>query len=155
MSCISTGTAATINAATFTNTGLVTGSGRINNVITNGSAGQIRVAAGQRLEVLGSAGTSANNGLIDVDGGTIEFGRSLTNSTVSPSTGMIAARNATLRFQGGLQNSGALTFTAGVSDVFGDVTTLRTISQRRAGSSSPAALRPISSTTSSTTARSR
>ena len=34
---------------------------------------------------------------------------------------MIAARDATLRFQAGLVNSGALTFSAGVSDVFGDI----------------------------------
>ncbi len=122
------GTSATVNAASFTNTGLVTGSGRINVVITNGSAGQLRVAAGQRLEILGNSSFSANNGLIDVDGGTIEFARSLTNSTASPSSGLIAARDATLRFFGGLQNSGALTFTSGVSDVFGDVTTLNNLS---------------------------
>jgi hypothetical protein len=118
------GTSATINATGFTNTGLVTGTGRINNVLTNATAGQIRVMAGQRLEILGSASSNNNDGLIDVDGGTIEFGRPLVNSTASPSAGMIAARNATLRFAGGLLNSGALTFTSGVSDVFGDVTTL-------------------------------
>ncbi|MEX2093483.1 MAG: dockerin type I domain-containing protein [Pirellulales bacterium] len=116
------GSAATVDATSLTNTGLVDGSGRINSVVTNNSAGQIRVAAGQRLEVLGFAGSNTNNGLDHVDGGTIEFGRSLTNSSVSPSTGLIAARDASLRFQSGLLNSGALTFTAGVSDVFGDVT---------------------------------
>ncbi len=116
------GSTATVNATSITNTGLVDGSGRVNSVVTNNSAGQIRVAAGQRLEILGASGTSINNGLIDVDGGAIEFGRSITNSSVSPSSGMIAARDATLRFQSGLLNSGALTFSGGVSDVFGKVT---------------------------------
>ena len=106
------GTAATINGTGLTNTGLVSGSGRVNSVITNNIAGQVRVAAGQRLEILGSSGANVNNGLVDVDGGTIEFGRAVTNSNSSPSTGLIAARDATLRFQGGLSNSGAL-------DVFG------------------------------------
>lgn len=120
------GTTATVNANTLANTGLLAGAGRINNIVTNSSVGQIRVAAGQRLEILGTTGTNTNDGLIDVNGGTIEFARPVTNSTVSPSTGMIAARDATLRFSGGLQNQGSLTFTAGVSDVFGDVTTLPT-----------------------------
>ena len=115
------GSTATVNGTGLTNSGLVEGSGRINSVVTNNIAGQIRVAAGQRLEVLGAAGTNVNNGLVDVDGGAIEFGRSIINSNANPSTGLIAARDATLRFQAGLLNSGALTFSAGVSDVFGDI----------------------------------
>ncbi len=115
------GSTATVNAASLTNTGLVDGSGRINSVVTNNTAGQIRVAAGQRLEILGSSGSNTNNGLVDVDGGSIEFGRNVINSSVSPSTGLFAARDAILRFQGGLANSGAITFTAGINDVFGDV----------------------------------
>jgi T5SS/PEP-CTERM-associated repeat protein len=113
---------ATVNGTGLSNSGLVEGSGRINSTVTNNAAGQVRVAAGQRLEVLGASGTNVNNGLVDVDGGAIEFGRAVINSNVSPSSGLIAARNATLRFQAGLLNSGALTFSAGVSDVFGDVT---------------------------------
>jgi T5SS/PEP-CTERM-associated repeat protein len=116
------GSTATVSAASLFNAGLITGTGRINNVVTNNAAGQIRVASGQRLEILGGANANLNDGLIDISGGTIEFGRTIVNGTVSPSTGMIAARNATLRFQSGLLNSGALTFTDGVSDVFGDVT---------------------------------
>jgi T5SS/PEP-CTERM-associated repeat protein len=116
------GSTATVNATGLTNTGLVDGSGRINSVVTNSAAGQVRVAAGQRLEILGASGSNTNNGLVDIDGGAIEFGRSVTNSSVSPSTGLIAARDATLRFQAGLANSGALTFAGGNSDVFGDVT---------------------------------
>jgi T5SS/PEP-CTERM-associated repeat protein len=121
------GATATINATNFSNTGLVEGSGRINSALNNNAAGQIRVAAGQRLEILGAVG-HVNNGLIDVDGGTIEFGSALTNSNVNPSSGLIAARSATLRFQAGLANSGAMTFSSGVSDVFGDVTNQNTLS---------------------------
>lgn len=118
------GAAATVNGTGVTNSGLIAGNGRINALITNNIAGQVRVPSGQRLEILGASGTSINDGLIDVDGGTIEFGRPLTNSSGSPSTGLIAARDATLRFNAGLSNSGALTFSSGVSDVFGDITNL-------------------------------
>ncbi|MGD9635224.1 MAG: beta strand repeat-containing protein [Pirellulales bacterium] len=121
------GAVATVNAAAMSNSGLVEGSGRINSPITNNSPGQIRVQSGQRLEILGASGTTINNGLVDVDGGTIEFGRPVTNSSASPSTGMIAAREATLRFNGSLSNNGALTFAAGVSDVFGDVTNMNNL----------------------------
>lgn len=115
------GSTATINGTAFNNSGLVEGSGRVNMVITNNTAGQVRVGAGQRMEILGSTGNSVNNGLVDVDGGEIEFGRQVTNSNVSPSSGLIAARDATLRFHGSLVNNGSLTFSAGVSDVFGDI----------------------------------
>lgn len=116
------GQTATVNATGIANSGLIDGSGRVNSVVTNNAAGQIRVAAGKRLEILGTSGTNTNNGLVDVDGGEIEFSRSITNSTSSPSSGLIAARSATLRFAAGLANSGAMTFSAGSSDVFGDVT---------------------------------
>jgi T5SS/PEP-CTERM-associated repeat protein len=122
------GTSATVNASGVSNSGLITGTGRINHVVANSTVGQIRVTAGQRLEILGGSSSNTNDGLIDVDSGTIEFGRAVINSTSNPSSGMIAARNATLRFNGGLQNSGALTFTEGVSDVFGDVTTANNLS---------------------------
>lgn len=116
------GSTATVTAPTVNNFGLIAGAGRLNGVITNNAAGQVRVAAGQQMEILGASGTNVNNGLIDVDGGAIEFGRLVTNSSANPSTGLIAARNATLRFNGNLANSGSMTFTAGVSDVFGDIT---------------------------------
>jgi T5SS/PEP-CTERM-associated repeat protein len=122
------GEAATISGGSFTNTGLLSGNGRVNAPITNNTAGQVRVTAGRRLEILGASGTNVNNGLIDVDGGTIEFSRVVTNSSSNPSSGLIAARDATLRFEAGLANSGALTFSSGVSDVFGNVTNLSNLS---------------------------
>jgi hypothetical protein len=122
------GEVATISGGSFTNTGLLSGNGRVNAPITNNTAGQVRVTAGRRLEILGASGTNVNNGLIDVDGGTIEFSRVVTNSSSNPSSGLIAARDATLRFEAGLANSGALTFSSGVSDVFGNVTNLSNLS---------------------------
>lgn len=111
-----------VTGATLLNTGLVSGSGRIDAALDNELLGQVRVAAGQRL-VLGGT-PNANDGLIDVSGGEFEVVAlsTLTNSTVGPSTGLIAARDATLRFGGGLTNSGALSFTSGVSEVYGDIT---------------------------------
>jgi T5SS/PEP-CTERM-associated repeat protein len=111
-----------VTAATLLNTGLVSGSGRIDADLDNELLGQVRVATGQRL-VLGGT-PNFNDGLIDVSGGELEVvaGSTFTNSTAGPSTGLITARNATLRFGSGLTNSGALTFTSGVSEVYGDIT---------------------------------
>jgi T5SS/PEP-CTERM-associated repeat protein len=110
-----------VSGALLQNTGLISGSGRVDADLNNQSAGQVRIAAGQQLVFRGSP--NSNDGLIDVNGGEAEFALGpLTNSTVSPSTGLIAARDATLRFSGGLTNNGAMTFTSGVSEVFGDIT---------------------------------
>ncbi len=109
-----------VSGSEFNNLGLVAGSGRIDANLDNATSGEVRIAAGERIVFDGSS--HANDGTIDVNGGELEFAAgAVTNSTSSPSTGLIAARNATLRFDGGLTNNGAMTFTAGVSDVFGEV----------------------------------
>jgi T5SS/PEP-CTERM-associated repeat protein len=121
------GGATTISATAVNNSGVLAGNGLVNSVVTNSTTGQIRVAAGERLQFVSATGTNSNNGEINVDGGAIEFSRVLTNSTASPSTGLIVARDATLRFNGGLSNSGSLTFATGVSNVFGDVANLNNL----------------------------
>ncbi len=121
------GLTATVDGLSLNNTGLVAGNGRINNSLDNAVAGQVRVATGERLEL--TAAANSNNGLIDVNGGELEIASgTLTNSTVAPSTGLVTARNATLRFGGGLTNSGALTFTSGVSEVYGNITNTNLLS---------------------------
>jgi len=110
-----------LSGQSIQNTGLISGSGRIDADLDNQLLGQVRITAGQRLVLGGSP--NSNDGLIDVNGGEVEFAfGALTNSSSSPSTGLIAARNATLRFSSGLTNNGAMTFTSGVSEVFGDIT---------------------------------
>jgi T5SS/PEP-CTERM-associated repeat protein len=115
------GTARVSAGSPLNNQGLIAGSGRIDASLDNQSFGQVRIATGERLVF--NSSNHDNDGLVDVNGGELEIASgTFNNSTVSPSTGIIAARNATLRFAGGLTNNGAMTFTSGVSEVFGNVT---------------------------------
>jgi fibronectin-binding autotransporter adhesin len=104
-------------AALVINSGVLTGSGRIQGTLTNDAAGSARISEGESIHFAG-AGVSVNSGLLEIIGGSVEFDAPLTNAA---STGLIFARNASLRFDGGLSNFGALAFSFGVTDVFGDV----------------------------------
>ena len=110
-----------VAASTLVNSGLVKGSGRIDANFNNQSAGQIRLADGERLVVRGAS--HQNNGLIDVDHGELEVATgAFTNGTANPSTATIAARDASLRFTAGLTNAGSILCSEGICDFFGDVT---------------------------------
>jgi len=100
----------------FTNDGTVCGTGRIGASLTNGMDGEIRVAAGERLVLLGSG--NVNLGRVECMGGEIEFDQGLYNMDQS---GSIIARGAMLRFGDGLDNGGGLAVSGGVNDVTGDV----------------------------------
>lgn len=97
------------------NSGLIDGGGRIVAPVTNNATGKLRVRGGFQL-VLTEGLTNA--GTIDVAGGELE----VLGATVN--TLDIDARDATLRFGGGLSNNalGALAITEGTVDVFGAVT---------------------------------
>ena len=62
------GTTSLVSATNFSNSGLVAGSGRVNGIVSNLAAGQMRVADNERMEVIATSGTNQNNGLIDVGG---------------------------------------------------------------------------------------
>jgi hypothetical protein len=109
---------AVINSPSVVVTGLVSGTGRVQGGLNVISAGQVRVGVGDRLVVTGA---STSNGRIDVTGGEIEFQGALSNNTASPSTGTISARDAVIRFGGGLANAGSLTITGAVTDVYGEI----------------------------------
>jgi T5SS/PEP-CTERM-associated repeat protein len=87
-----------------------------NGLLTNGSLGVIRGTG-----VIGNPVT--NDGLINPTNGDIEFLAVVTNSA---GTGLISGHDGTLRFGGpgfgGLSNSGAVAFSGGAMDVYGDVT---------------------------------
>ncbi|MBI1369926.1 MAG: hypothetical protein GC162_14885 [Planctomycetes bacterium] len=101
---------------TLSNSGLVTGSGRIDNALANQASGQVRVLAGQDLRFTGSA-PHDNAGLIESVAGVMEFTDHLTNEAV----GRITGRDALYVFTGGLNDLGQLNFTGGTNDVYGDV----------------------------------
>ena len=62
-------------------------------------------------------GSGGSDGRIEPIGGEIEFDNLLTNNA----GGRVAGRDALLRFDGGLANSGQVQMTFGTSDVFGDI----------------------------------
>jgi hypothetical protein len=110
------GLAAAARGTTLSNgsTGLIRGEGRVVANVTN-AGGEIRGEAGKRLKLEGTAGT--NTGRINLQGGTVEFSSSLTNGT----NGRIMGRGTLVT--GGLTNSsgGHISFSSGITDVFGDV----------------------------------
>jgi len=101
------------------NTGVFAGSGQLATTLTNQAGGEVRVEAGQRIVLSGSANTNA--GRIQVVGGEIEFTQALTNE----SAGTIYARDATLRFGRGLPvgltNEGTLGVSFGTTDISGAI----------------------------------
>jgi T5SS/PEP-CTERM-associated repeat protein len=107
----------TLAGPSVSNNGLIRGDGRIEGAVVSSSSGELRVATGERLEVIGAA-ASHNSGLIDVVGGHVEFQGGLNNAR---STGMIFARNAVLRFGSGLDNAGSVRMSFGANDVYGDI----------------------------------
>jgi len=60
---------------------------------------------------------NTNSGLIENQGGTLQFNGDLTNNT----SGTLTARGS-LRLIGGLTNDGNLAFSTGITDVFGNIT---------------------------------
>ena len=97
------------------NTGLIHGDGVIAMNVSN-STGEIRAEDGKRLKITGSLGTSY--GKINLQGGVLELSSPLTNGAGS---GQIEGRGTLIVGGTGLTNNGNIAFSAGISDVFGDV----------------------------------
>ena len=107
------------------NGGIFAGGGSLLGNFVNQSSGNVRIAAGQSL-YLQNIGPQSNAGLIQVIGtgasqAQFESAGPFTNAS-GGGTGMIAAQNATLEFDGGLTNQAAVAFSYGVNNVFGTVT---------------------------------
>lgn len=103
---------------TLGNSGLISGSGRIENKLENGASGQVIVRAGDWLHFAAPADAAAhtNQGDLFLDNGTLQFDRALSNGV----TGRVLGRGELLLGQG-LTSAGLLHFDAGVTDVHGDV----------------------------------
>ena len=112
-----------IASATLANSALITGSGRIDANLQNQSSGQLRITANQRLLLHGT--THQNNGDVEVANGEFEVATgTFVNGTANPDTATIAARQASLRFSGGLSNAGSIICSEGSCNFFGDITNL-------------------------------
>ncbi|HWP40808.1 MAG TPA: dockerin type I repeat-containing protein [Tepidisphaeraceae bacterium] len=95
--------------------GLIVGDGTIVRPLLNSPGGEVRIEAGHSLRFISSA--SANHGRINLLGGTVQFTQGLFNSA----TGAIDGRGVMLFGSQGLSNGGMLSLSAGISDIFGNV----------------------------------
>ena len=119
--------AATLGLAgqTLTNTGRLSGTGRINANLTNNASGRIIANSGQQLIFTGASNNNKLNGRIEITGGTVEFTGTLNNATGGTIAGRGTFRGSSANASGtGLSNSGVVAFSTGVSDVFGKVSNL-------------------------------
>jgi len=109
------GSAAVANGNFYSNLGLIRGDGRINSIVDNAAAGEIRAESGKRL--LFTANNTPNSGRINLLGGIAEF----TQPVVNGAGGLILG-NGTLKAGGiGLTNNGQMIFSNGTTYLFGDV----------------------------------
>jgi hypothetical protein len=112
--------AATVDTPTFVNqaTGLLTGSGRIRGQVQN--LGIVRVNTGEELVLAGT--THANPGSVQLAGGTLTVDGRLENLPTGAITGRGTFAGSALAPGGlGLISSGAITLSAGFTDIYGDV----------------------------------
>jgi hypothetical protein len=128
-----------VHGVTIKNNGILRGDGTIVAGIGGfavAAGGEIQAGAGQRLSVssptvvtnsgrIEAIGTAANLAEIEIDAAVIN----------SAGTGSIVARNAILRFGGGLTNHSAVALSFGTTDVMGDVTNSATGTIAVAGNS--------------------
>src|SRR4029078_7072393 len=87
------------------------------NAISNPVAGQVQATSGHRLEFTNA--TFNNSGIVSVDGGELVLTVGMNNNA----NGLISGRSGVIRGgTTGLLNTGAMAFSAGAMDVYGDVT---------------------------------
>lgn len=107
------GSVSVAGGTSFTNHGLLTGNGTVAASLTNGAGGEVRVTAGDTLGFTASG--NANDGQLNLLGGTAVFTQGLTNN----GPGLVTGHGALIA-PGGLTNTGTLAFTA-TTDVQGPV----------------------------------
>jgi hypothetical protein len=116
------GHAATIGSGTLNNAGLLSGTGRVDAGLVNEAAGEVRASGAERLVFTDRRNRNAGRFTL-LNGGTIEFTQDLENEGRVSGHGTLIAR-------GGLANvppreplaGGQITFTAGLSHLFGPLT---------------------------------
>ncbi len=100
------------------NSGTLTGDGRITGAVTNNVLGDILVEDGDTLFFNGASANS-NAGYIEIDDAELRSSGLVTNLA---STGLIFGTDALLRFDGGLTNAGSVAFSGGFNLLTGDIT---------------------------------
>jgi fibronectin-binding autotransporter adhesin len=109
------GVSATLQSLAFNNNGLLRGHGRVDALLNNQAAGEVRAAAGELLQFI-DPGSSVNSGRINLLGGTVEFTQSgFTNNA----SGQIMGHGSLIADS--IHNDGTIAF-SGQANVLGDVT---------------------------------
>ncbi|MDX1964075.1 MAG: hypothetical protein SFX18_13055 [Pirellulales bacterium] len=107
---------AIFDGSTISNTGTIRGTGNVRGSLINQLTGRVEALTGERLIL---QDPTSNAGTVSVIGGELQSNALFTNAV---STGLIAARNALLKFNGGLTNNGSVGLSFGTSDIYGDIT---------------------------------
>jgi T5SS/PEP-CTERM-associated repeat protein len=114
------GTLANVTGPMANNAGYVRGTGRFTAGLNNGAAGTIRVESGDDL-IIDTVGPT-NLGTIELAGGTVEYSKTLSNLAGGTISGRgIFRGSASTPGGNGVSNLGVMSFSAGITDIFGDV----------------------------------
>jgi T5SS/PEP-CTERM-associated repeat protein len=114
-SLVLAGVNATLGGGVVNNAGVLRGDGHVAAAVNNNAGGEIRAENGKTL--LFTAAPGPNAGLINLQGGTLEFAGPLTNAA----GGRIAGRGTLKTGGAGLTNDGDIALSSGITDVFGDM----------------------------------
>ena len=113
------GPLANITGVTTNTQGYVQGTGRFKGGLNNALAGVIRAEANDHLII---DTLSTNLGAIELAGGIVEYSQALINSVGGVISGRGVFRGSSAAPGGnGLTNNGVASFSAGITDIFGDV----------------------------------
>jgi len=126
------GSAARVISNSITNTGLITGTGRVVANVQNSSTGEVRADTGDRLVLQGLYHNNegvfvVEEGRMDISGSVLNYGQinvvdgSLTTSDYVYNYGSLSVTNGTARFDGQLSNSGVIQVSGSHADFFGTV----------------------------------
>src|SRR4051812_22216517 len=114
------GSLANVTGPVTNNGGFIRGTGRFVAGLNNAAAGTVRLETGDHIIIDTVAPT--NVGTIELAGGTIEYSKALSNQAGGIITGRGVFRGSSSAPGGtGLNNQGVLSFSAGITDIFGDV----------------------------------
>jgi hypothetical protein len=103
-----------VSEVSLLNSGILYGDGAVDTGVNNQSSGQLQLSTGERMRFGGTG--NMNAGEINNFGGTILFAQDVTNSAA----GFITGRGV-FGADGGWTNEGVMAFSAGITDILGDV----------------------------------
>lgn len=114
------GSLANVTGFTSNLAGYIQGTGRFTGGLNNGTGGTIRVESADHI-IVDTVGPT-NLGTIELAGGTVEYSKTLSNLAGGTISGRGVFRGSSAAPGGtGLSNQGVLSFSAGVTDIYGDV----------------------------------